>query len=275
MKPEKLKELLDIINSKLPSGGKILCLSLTGSQAFGWANENFDYDMHGLFTAKSSWSWVHDGRGVFDINLYSLEYILTHLPDYLGFEFFQNISNPVYLDANFDYRGLMSLCSPNSCYEPTDEIMRLKNHFAPRAVLHCYRVLMVPIHFLQTRTFELDIFKLNKKYNFKMLLVMKEAYWDIVFKNQNRKVEEFEKEIILQDLDKLLIEFRKLKEKTKDEKIAPEKIEKWKSGISQTWEIELEQKIEPKIEQGQKEKKSGFLNFLISFLKKLFTGLKY
>ena len=267
LRPEVLKELLDLINVRLPNNGKILCLSLTGSRAFGWARENLDYDIHGIFLAKNAWDWVHYGGKAFDINLYELEYIFTHYPNYLGFEFFQNIANPVYLNPEFDYQGLMLLCSPNCCYEPIYEIHGLENRFTPRAALHCYRVLMVPIHFLQTRTFELDIFKLNKKHKFAMLPVLKQAYWDRI-EGQGRALEDSEKENIRQDLANLLEQFRELKEKSRDEKIDIEKIEKWKRKASQLWGVESEQGKELKPEQEKKEKRTGFLDFLTRIIRK-------
>lgn len=265
LRPEALKELFRLVNDRLPTNGKILCLSLTGSRAFGWANERLDYDIHGLFAAKNAWDWVHyggdDGFG-FDINLYELEYIFGHYPNYLSFEFFQNIiGNPVYLNPKFDYQGLISLCSPNLCFEPIYEISGLEDRFTPRAALHCYRVLMVQIHFLETRTFELNIFKLNEKHKLEMLPVLKQAYWDRI-ESQGRTLEELEKEKIRQDLAKLLEQFKGLKEKFKDEKTDIEKIEKWKRKASQLWGSEPVQKRGIKIR---------FLNFLKRVIKKI-TG---
>lgn len=227
IKPEIRKQILDVVNDRLPDNGKILCLSLTGSRAFGWANERMDYDIHGMFVCKNYWDWVCYGEKGLDINLYELEYLFTRLPKYLSFEFFQNISNPIYLNPEFDYYELMSLCAPTLCYEPTREIKALEADFHPRAALHCYRVLMVPIHFLKTRTFELNIFKINEDYKFEMLPLLKWAYLSSI-EGRGRAFEDKEEKIIKQDLEKLLKEFRVLKENFRDEKIDTEKLEKWK-----------------------------------------------
>ena len=273
LRPEVLKELLGLIDVRLPNNGQVLCLSLTGSRAFGWASENMDYDIHGIFAAKDAWDWVHYGcEGGFDINLYELKYIFTHYPNYLYFEFFQNIANPVYLNPKFDYQGLMSFCSPNYCYEPISEINGLESCFTPRAALHCYRVLMVPIHFLQTRTFELDIFKLNEKHKFDMLPVIKQAYLAGI-ERQGRVLENYEKEKIREDLAKLLEQFREMKEKLKDEKIDTEKAEKWIRENSQLWGIQLwdgkpkpEKELKP--EQEKRKKRAGVLGFLAKIIGK-------
>lgn len=260
LKPEAHKELLEIIKARLPQNGRILLLSLTGSQAFGWANERLDYDIHGIFAGKNAWDWVHyGGQGGFDINLYELEYIFGHYPNYLGFDFFQNMSNPVYLDPKFDHAGLISLCSPNHLYESTSEINALQNHFTARAVLHCYRVLMVQIHFLETRKFELDIFELNKKHQFKMLPILKDAYWEKL-ESHGRGLSEAEKEEVMHDLNNLLEKFRNLKEKFKDEKVDTEKTKKWIEKTSQLWGAEQKK-------EKREEKEIGFLSFLRKIIK--------
>ena len=53
---------LGLIKERLPAKAKILILSLTGSRAFGWAADNLDYDIHGIFVCNHVyWDWVYMG----------------------------------------------------------------------------------------------------------------------------------------------------------------------------------------------------------------------
>ena len=231
IKPDIYKTILDEINKALygESKGKILCLSLTGSRAFGWGGDITDYDIHGIFAKKDYWDWVHIGREGLDINLRELDYISSHFPKYFSFEFFQNtLGNPIYLDSQFDYNGLSSLCNASFCYPNTVETKRLRLDFNPRAALHCYRGLMVQIYFLKNRKFELNIFKINKQYyNFRMLPILRDKYLASV-NNRGGILNEEEQDIVMKDLERLQGDFKKLKEKFKNEKADMEKFEKWK-----------------------------------------------
>ena len=231
IEPRVYKDIHDSIDKALygKNKGKILCLSFTGSRAFGWGGNITDYDIHGIFAKKDYWDWVHIGRKGLDINLYELDYLFGYFPKYLSFEFFQNtMGNPIYLDPQFDYKGLSSLCNASLCYPNTLEIKKLRLSFNPRAALHCYRGLMVQIYFLKNRKFELNIFKINKQhYNFKMLPILRDKYLASV-NNRGGILNEREQNVVIKDLGRLQKDFEELKEKFKNEKADMEKFEKWK-----------------------------------------------
>jgi predicted nucleotidyltransferase len=221
LEKEKIKRVVELIKEKLPKNGKILVLSLTGSRAFGWAAENYDYDIHGIFAVKNYWDYVHSGKEGFDINLYELEHVLSDI-QYQHFEFFMNISNPFYIHPKFDFKGLMSFCTIEAVKQKRGDILRQIKEFEitknPRAALHAYRILMVPIYFLKRRRFELNVFKINRAYKFKQLEKLKIAYI--------QGKEEWSKKEVKKDLNRLLKEYDRLCQK-KEEKLDIEKAEKW------------------------------------------------
>jgi hypothetical protein len=207
-----------LIEEKLGTG-RILCLSLTGSRAFGWAKENYDYDVHGIFAKKGYWDWVHSGERGFDINLWELNHIYWDIY-YQHFEIFMNISNPFYLDPDFDYKGLFSFVTRKAAKRCIGDILRQINNLridrSPRTALHCYRILMVPIHYLRKGEFKLNVFELNEKYGFEQLEKAREAYtkggeWDI--------------DQVFSDIEKLLDEYYQL---SKEESDLPDRIEEAK-----------------------------------------------
>jgi predicted nucleotidyltransferase len=176
---EKKKRVIKLIKERLPKNGRILVLSLSGSRAFGWADERYDYDIYGIFAAKNYWDYVHSGKEEFDINLYELDHVLSEI-QYQHFEFFMNISNPFYIHPGFDFRGLMSFCTIEAVRQKRGDILRQIKEFEitknPRAALHAYRILMVPIYFLKRKKFELNVYKINRIYKFKQLEKLKIAY---------------------------------------------------------------------------------------------------
>jgi predicted nucleotidyltransferase len=221
LEKEKAIRVIELIKRRLPKNGKILVLSLTGSRAFGWANENYDYDIHGVFAAKNYWDYVHSGEEGFDINLYEFGHTLQDI-QYQHFEFFMNISNPFYIHPKFDLKKLMRFCTIEGVKQKRGDILRQVQEFEtfknPRAALHSYRILMVPIYFLKKGKFELNVYKLNKSYKFKQLEKLKIAY-------TQGKGEWSEKEV-KRDLNRLLKEYDRLCQK-KGEKLDMEKTKKW------------------------------------------------
>jgi hypothetical protein len=234
----KIKEAIKITNHCLLASKKpeILCLSLTGSRAFGWSDEKLDYDIHGLFASKDYWDTVHFGNRYYDINLHELNYTFSRLPRFLSFEFFQNIANPVYIHPKFDLKTFLSFCLPSFCYDPFMDISKLDKYFLPRTVLHCYRIYLLQIYFMKYRKFELDIFKASEKlkYNFTILPILKKAYLEKP-SGMGRELKPSEKKTIKKDFKKLAHDFDKLKEKYKDEKFDLEGFEKWKIKMSRTF----------------------------------------
>jgi hypothetical protein len=173
------QEIKDIINERLPNNAKLLFLSLTGSRAFGWASDNQDYDVHGVFLCDNYWDWVHVGLVRYDINLYEFSHLKSDI-QVQHFEQFMNWSNPFYVDNKFDLNRLLSFCTLEAVKQKQGDIQAQINRFkfdkAPRTALHAYRILMVPLYFIENGKFELDIFKINEKYNFQQLSKLKDAY---------------------------------------------------------------------------------------------------
>lgn len=238
IEPAILKKVLGLINARLPKRAKVLCLSLAGSRALGLANEGSNYEIYGIFACKNYWDQARLKKSNIELNLYELEYIFDRIEWHLSFEFFQNIANPIHLDPKFDYKGLLSLYGPGLCQEPIREIKMLENHelsSTPQTALQCYRALMIPIHFLRTGKFELNIFKLNKRYHFRMLPALKEAHLATI-ESRGRFLNDQEKKTIKQDLDGLLKEFRALKEKTGNERrVDYAAVEKWREKAAVLW----------------------------------------
>ena len=216
------KRVIEIIKKKLPPGGQILVLSLTGSRAFGWANEHYDYDIHGIFAAKNYWDYVHGGEEEFDINIWELSHLWSDIY-YQHFEFFMNISNPFFIHQKFDYKRLMRFCKIEAVKQKRPDILRQIQEFEitklPRAALHAYRILMVPIYFLKRKKFELNVFKINKIYKFKQLEKLKIAYL--------QGGEDWNEKEVKRDLNYLLKEYDRLCQKKKEEKLDIKEAEKW------------------------------------------------
>jgi predicted nucleotidyltransferase len=216
------KRVIEKIKMKLPSEGRILVLSLTGSRAFGWGGEGYDYDVHGIFVAKNYWEYVHTGEEGFDINLWEFSQIWPLIEEQ-SFEAFMNFSNPFYIHPKFDYRGFMRLCTAEAVkrkrYDIEHQVREFEATKNPRAALHSYRILMVPIYFLKKKKFELNIFKINNKYyHFKEIEKLKAAY------TRGEKGWNFKR--VKKDLARLKKEYDRLCKK-KEEKLDLEKAQKW------------------------------------------------
>jgi hypothetical protein len=199
MNEQTKQDVIETIKSYLPDSAKILLLSLSGSRAFGWGLTNQDYDIHGIFACENYWDYVHAGKHMFDINLYEFHHTLSDI-NYQHFEAFMNWSNPIFVANGFDYEGLMSFCTlegvKGKCGDIDTQINRFNYDKAARTALHTYRILMVPIHFIDTKKFVLDIFELNKSYNFTELEKLKQVY--------NTHSRQFNIEQVKTDIDYLL-----------------------------------------------------------------------
>jgi len=168
-----------LVQQILGRNGVLLCLSLSGSRAFGWAGKNFDYDVYGIYYKPNYWDWVHLGKGMFDINLYSLDRAWLDIY-YQHFEFFQNISNVFYLHPYFDFEGMIMLASEKIAnrYTILMQYQRLELHKTPRTALHCYRIPLIMINWMVTNRWKLNVLELAKQYNLKYVEPLKEAYID-------------------------------------------------------------------------------------------------
>jgi predicted nucleotidyltransferase len=198
---ETAERVLQLIKSRLPNYSEVLVLSLTGSRAFGWGDERYDYDVHGIFAAKDYWDYVHLGKEGFDINLWELGHVWSDIY-YQHFEFFMNLSNPFYIHPKFNFKSLMNFCKTQAVHNIKEDILRQIHEFeitrSPRSALHSYRMLMIAIHFLKTKRFILNIYELNKKYKFVQLEKLKQAYiqggeWEVkeVKNNLNHLLKEY------------------------------------------------------------------------------------
>ncbi len=179
MDEETSREIQTSISQCLPKNANVLFLSLTGSRAFGWAADSQDYDVHGVFLCNNYWDWVHSGKQSFDINLYEFTHVASDIHNQ-HFEQFMNWSNPFYVDSKFDLDGLLQFCTPEAVKQKQGDIQAQINRFkfdqSPRTALHAYRILMIPIYFLENSKFELNVFKINEKYSFEQLSKLKDAY---------------------------------------------------------------------------------------------------
>ena len=210
-----VENVVKLVESILPSEAKILIVSHTGSRAFGWGAENLDYDFRGVFyVSKTYWDWAHIGIKGYDITMETLEHLKWQIY-YRHWTVFYNLSKPVYLNPIFDMDRFLSLCG-SDCIKyhlPSikNEILRLKHvHKSPRAGLHCYKELMIPIYYLKTGKIEINCAKLNEEYfHLEQFDRMLENY------KYGRKVEINWDEAI-KDYDELLSELENLLEKRND-----------------------------------------------------------
>jgi len=131
-----------------------------------------------------------------------------------------NISNPFYINPKFDFKGLIRFCTIEAVRQKRGDILRQIQEFEapknPRAALHAYRILMVPIYFLKRKKFELNIYKINRAYKFKQLEKLKIAYI--------QREEGWSEKEVKRDLSRLLKEYNKLCQK-KGEKLDMKKAE--------------------------------------------------
>ena len=202
--------------------GKVLHLSLTGSRAFGWADDRFDYDVHGIIYRDNYWDWVHNGEQGIDLNLWHLRHIFYDI-QYQHFEMFQNMANPFF--STFDWKGMIELCTAKACdeYSILMQYDMLRRSEYSRTALHCYRVVMIRVHWLETREFELNIFKINEKWGFKMLQPLKEHYLG------RRLTIDYDE--VWKELDQLFEYFRELKASVGEESLDVERFSEWKTKV--------------------------------------------
>jgi hypothetical protein len=94
----------------------------------------------------------------------------------------------------------MSFCTLDAVKRKQGEIDTQINKFkfdnCSRTALHAYRILMVPLYFIETGKFELNIFEINKIFNFSQLTNLKNDY--------NSLSDSFDTSQVGSDLDYLL-----------------------------------------------------------------------
>jgi len=175
------EEVRALVEKALHPKGKILVLSLTGSRAFGWADDRYDYDVHGGFHVplRYYWDWVHMGKIKYDVNLWSFEHLLGDVR-YQHFNIFENLSNPFYVDPSFDIERFLSFCgiraAANNLFCVDHQIDWSKRAPTPRTLLHTYRALLVGIYFLENVTLEINVAKLFSIYDLTHFNTLREAH---------------------------------------------------------------------------------------------------
>ena len=219
------ENILKIIRDLLPQNGTILCLSFTGSRAFGWASENYDIDIRGVVACKDWWNYVHWGRHLYDINVDEMWAIFKGIKSW---SLFANLCNAFYVDPDFDYKEFMSLCSSENTRDNLGNIVyqkqKLEYDKSPRTGLHTYREIMAPLHFLKTRKVEIDLMEINKVYGLEEIYKMRDVYsrhsndvinWEKVKEDIKNLEEELAKEMDLHTDVIDMTRVNELEEKTK------------------------------------------------------------
>jgi len=205
-----LDRVLSVIRSKPGMDrARILVLSHTGSRAFGWADDRFDIDIHGVFALKGYWDYVHAGEEGIDLNLHELYHLIWMVLYYKSGEWATNLFNPIYLDKDFPFKEMLDLVNEEFFrYESVEhELFRLHQRFSPRTALHAYRLVLVPVYFLTTRRPELNVFRINEELGLglKGLELCKDAYI------AGRNLPEESREVVWSELRGLLPRFLEVK----------------------------------------------------------------
>jgi len=201
---EKIEESIEYTKKMMPQNGTLLLLSLTGSRAFGWGGDVYDYDIHGIFYAEQFWGWCHDAKK-YDLNMYNLKEKVVREISRAHFSFFINISNPYYIHEDFDYEGLMDYTTDIMVKDhPKNEFNRFQHRSNVRSSLHCYREILQSIHYLEKGEIVTNINELTEIYNVKFFEEMANLY-----KNRVNHYDELDK--VEEELKKLLDKFNKYK----------------------------------------------------------------
>jgi hypothetical protein len=205
--PKELKRIFNLIKTTLPSPeAKILYLSLAGPRAWGWGNKTMPYEIYGVFHSKNLFNRIFFDSKKEKVHLLALKFLLDQIPYQLGFECALHFSLPIYSDPSFDYKKIFFSILPHliARLPPEIEIKRssiLTNpeFFDVNSILRHYFIFLVRIHFLKTGQIELNLIKLNKKYRFKMVPILKKK----ILSSQS-SIELTEKKQIIKDFRKLL-----------------------------------------------------------------------
>jgi len=155
---------LKIANDMIPDDAEVAMLSFTGGRAFGWGHDKHDVDLHGYMVKPGWFKKVHTDKHNYDLTLFNIEYYdrkegqwPTH-----RFKQFYDKSNPVYVNADFDYDEFMDQLEPSlveNVYPHSIEtqIARLETRFRDRTALHSYKELLIPLHYLRTGEIEANV----------------------------------------------------------------------------------------------------------------------
>jgi len=167
MLDKQRQRVIEIIRSILPDDAIIIILSETGSRAFGWGSEKYDIDVRAVIACQPYWDTFHIGEELFDTNCEELKHFIRSV-NYRYWTIFEDLSNPFYIDKRFDFQEFMDFCSAanikNHWYTTATQLAQLKISPTIRTALHCYRLIMTPLYFLDNGRVEINVRKQNEEY---------------------------------------------------------------------------------------------------------------
>lgn len=203
--------IVNKIQEMLGPGKPLLLLSLTGSRAFGWASDNNDYDIHGIFCAQHWFDYVHYGGRIenipVDLNLHSLDHVLYMAFYHPSAETLLNLTEPLWSAPGFFElfeRYILANVNKLFFYDFTvqSELHRLM-YFHPRTALHAYRVLLYPIYWAKTGKLVKNIYRIIEELG----LELKGPY-ECREAHQTKKNEKCREDVVRAELGRLYEEYK-------------------------------------------------------------------
>ena len=234
---EEKKRAINLIKVRLGTGN-ILILSLTGSRAFGWGSKIYDIDIRGIYEKENYWSYCHLGLPPFDINLSEMRGLFYSVKS-RSWTIFEDLSKPFLVHPLFDFKKFMSLCSSGNVryHLGTIEFQRIRAERWRdiRTILHAYRLLVVPLYFLETNTLEINVDLLNRIYlNSEILDSLIKEYKE----GRNRRVNDKEWALINGELNNLWSVLKETLDSTKDQ-FSMEDFKEWVLELTSSFGREL------------------------------------
>ncbi len=195
---------------RFPKGGKVLWLSLTGSRAFGWGEEKFDYDVHGVYYVDGEYfDYIHYGSSIagmpVDLNLRSIGGLLMMGFFHPSFEAIMNVSNPVWIGDREAWerfeRDIIGNINELFFWRSSVDFQLgwLRSKFHPRTALHTYRVLLQPLYWKEKKKVKMNIFEIVDELglDIKGHVICKEAY------NKDKHVSEKDQGLVWREIEYL------------------------------------------------------------------------
>jgi predicted nucleotidyltransferase len=169
--PKYIDEIMWLTENAIPKESKIMCLAFTGSRAFGWGGYHHDVDVRGLISKPVEgevwFDTMHIGCNTkgYDIRLTTTQHLNEVEVPYKMWTTAEDLSKPFYTDASFDHDAFTAQFDPSFVHMSISEGQMKRyeiNEGHMRPALHTYRNLMVPMWFLISGTFEINIMRLNE-----------------------------------------------------------------------------------------------------------------
>lgn len=200
-KEEHAPKIYQLVRDRLPERGEILLLTYTGSRMFGWGGDHYDIDCRGIITCPNWWSDVHHGERLYDCTVENILHALRRVPTYWTFH--EDLSEGFYAHKHFDHKTMKSFCCSkhveHHLHSIKLQISRLTVQQSVRTALHSYRLLLVPLNFLDTGEVVIDALKVNEEHfdgRYEQLLLLRDRYlyrinheldWDVI-NNDHKKL---------------------------------------------------------------------------------------